>query len=135
MKNDRSNQEHISRSKHETRQYAIGMRIARLCYSIYKDGSSNRSFEREILKAALNGVDVGGINHSKDFPVKYRQFVAAEVYQNLLKFLNTRMEQAGFKPPINVQANCQRTRQFTSLITIVPGSCVVDIYLPGPICC
>ena len=114
------------------------MRIARLCYSIYKDGSSNRSLG-EILKVALNGVDVGDINHSKAFPVKYRPFVAAEITQNLLKFLSTRMEQAGFKPPINVQAdkgtNCLRTRQFTSSITIVPGSpaLLTSIYLGQPV--
>ena len=49
------------------------------------------------------------------------------------------MKQTGFKPPINVQAdkgtNCHRTRQFTSLITIIPGSpaLLTYIYLGQPV--
>ena len=32
-----------------------------------KDGSSKGSFEKEILKAVLNGADMGDINHNKKF--------------------------------------------------------------------
>ena len=33
-----------------TREYAVGMRIARLCYAGYLIGSSKRNFEQEIVK-------------------------------------------------------------------------------------
>ena len=71
------NKEEVAQSKTETREFSIGMRIARICYSMYKDGAAKRSFETEILKAALNGTDVGDINHSKEFPSNFRPYVAA----------------------------------------------------------
>ena len=46
------------------RNHDVGMRIARICYSEYKEGNSKRHFEQEILKADLNGCDMGDINHS-----------------------------------------------------------------------
>ena len=48
----------------ESREFTVGTRIARICYAMYQDGSSKKSFEKEILKAKLNGADVGDINHS-----------------------------------------------------------------------
>ena len=36
-------------------------------------------FEKEVLKAILNGTDLGDLNHSKNFPEKLRTFVASEV--------------------------------------------------------
>jgi hypothetical protein len=57
------------------RVYEVGMRIARNCYDAYKGGRSKRNFEQEILKAVLNGCDMGDINHLDQFPRKFRPFV------------------------------------------------------------
>ena len=46
------------------------MRIARICYSLYK-GGSKRSFEVEVLKRIQDGLDMGDINHSQNFPYKF----------------------------------------------------------------
>ena len=82
---------------------------------MYKDGSSKRSFENDVLKAVLNRADMGDIIHSKDFPVLFRPFVVAQVSQRLTKYFGTRLEQTGFSPTINIQAdkgtNYHRTRQ------------------------
>ena len=92
-----------------------------------------------MLKSALNGTDIGDLNHSKDFPPKFRPFVAKEVSKNLTTFFTTRQVQTGFKPPVNVQAdkgtNCRRTRQFTSVITIIPNSpsLLTHVYLGQPV--
>ena len=56
----------------KSRVHEVGMRIARICYAGYKGGSSKRNFEQEILKAVLNGCDLGDINHSDQFPRKFR---------------------------------------------------------------
>ena len=125
--------------KFESRCHVVGLRIGRLCYDIYKDGSSMRSFEKEVVKAVLNGTDLGDLNHSKHFPDNFRKFVAAEVRMRTVGFLGTRLPQTGFLPPINVQADkgttVHNTRQFTTVTTITPGSASLlsVVYLGQPI--
>ena len=125
--------------KFESRCHEVGLRIARLCYDIYKDGSSMRSFEKEVVKAVLNGTDLGDLNHSKRFPDKFREFVAAEVRKRTVGFLGTRLPQTGFLPPLNIQADkgttVHNTRQFTTVTTITPGSASLlsVVYLGQPI--
>ena len=100
---------------------------------------SLRSFETEIVKAVKNGCDMGDLNHSKNFPSKFRPFVAEEVKSRKLQFLSTRLPQTGFLPPVNVQADkgttVHTTRQFTTVATIVPGSSslISIVYLGQPI--
>ena len=112
--------------KFESRCQEVGLRIARLCYDIYKDGSSMRSFEKEVVKAVFNGTDLGDLNHSRRFPDKFREFVAAEVRKRTVGFLGTRLPKTGFLPAVNVQADkgttVHNTRQFTTVTTITPGS-------------
>ena len=126
-------------SNRETRAHAVGMRIGRLCYAGYKIGSSKRNFENEILKCVLNGLDVGDINHSKEFYSNFMPFVSKEIEQRLTDYFGQRLEQTGFLPPVNVQADkgtsVHRTRQFTSIITVVPGSpeLLTNIYLGQPV--
>ena len=48
----------------DTKNHQIGMRIARICYSMYKEGKAERSFETEALKRIQDGLDMGDINHS-----------------------------------------------------------------------
>ena len=82
---------------------------------------------------------MGDINHSKEFPVLFRPFVVAQVSQRLTKYFGTRLEQTGFNPPVNIQAdkgtNYHRTRQFTSVVTIVPDSpsLLTFVYLGQPL--
>ena len=73
------------------------MRIARICYAGYNSGSSKRNFEQEILKAVLNGCDLGDINHSDQFPRTFRPFVRREIRNRTKEFLNSSLEQTGFE--------------------------------------
>ena len=56
------------------RNHEVGMRLARLCYVDYKEGNSKRHYEQEVLKAVQNGLDMGEINHSDQFPRMFRPF-------------------------------------------------------------
>ena len=119
--------------------HSIGMRIARLCYAGYQRGSSKRNFEQDIFILVLNGVDLGNINHSKEFYSEYMPYVSNEISGQVKRFFKSRLEQTGFRPPLNLQAdegtNCHRTRQFTSVVTIVPDSpsLLSVIYLGQPV--
>ena len=111
--------------KFEIRCQEVGLRIGRLCYDIYKDGSSMRAFEK-VLKAVLNGTDLGDLNHTKNVPEKFRTFVASEVKKRTAGFLSSRLPQTGFLPPQIVQADkgttVHNTRQFTTVANINPDS-------------
>ena len=63
------------------------MRIVRICYVEYKEGNSKRHFETEVLKAALNGTALGNLNHSDQFPRKFRPFVKSEIHERTKKKL------------------------------------------------
>ena len=125
--------------KFQSRCHKVGLRIARLCYDGYKSGASVRAFENDVMKAVLNDTDLGDLNHSKNFPDKFRSYVAAEVKKRTAGFLDQRLRQTGFLPPINVQADkgttVHSTRQFTTVSTITPGSesLISVIYLGQPI--
>ena len=121
------------------RSYDVGMRIARICYVEYKEGNSKRHFETEILKAVLNGVDMGDINHSDQFVRKFRPFVRREIHEKTKQFLNSRLEQTGFYPAMNISAdkgtNVHRSRQFTTAKCCVPNSpnLINSIFLGEPV--
>ena len=82
--------------KFTNRCFEVGMRISRLCYDIYKEGYSAHTFEKEVWKATLNWIDMGDINHSRNFPDKFRPFVAAEVRNRTTDFLSSRLLRLGF---------------------------------------
>ena len=125
--------------KFESRCHEVGLRIARLCYDGYKSGSSKREFEKEVIKAIMNCTDLGNPNNSKNFPERFRGFVAAEVKRRTAKFLNTRLPQTGFLPPVNIQADkgttVHNTRQFTTVSAFTPESesLISVVYLGQPI--
>ena len=83
--------------KCETREHAVGMRIARLCYAGYLIGSSKRNFEQETLKSVLNGLDVGGTNHSSEFYSNFMPFVSEQVTEKLKSFFSSRLDHTVFK--------------------------------------
>lgn len=102
---EKREREENERFRKETRGHAIGMRIARICYAGYQSGMSSRGYEKEILKAKLNGLDIGDINHSKEFYSNFRHFVANEVTHCLSSYFTSPLQQTGFLPPVNVQAD------------------------------
>ena len=115
------------------------MQVARLCYGGYLIGLCKRNVEQEILKSVLNGFDVRDINHSSEFHSNFMSFVSEQVTEKLKSFFSSRLEHTGFKPPVNLQAdkgtNVHITRQFTSVITVVPESpkLLTYIYLGQPV--
>ena len=88
---------------------------------ILPNESAKRNFEQEILNSVLN---VGDINHSSELYSNFMPLVSEQVTERLKNFFSSRLDHTGFKPPFNLQAdkgiNVHRTRQFTSVVTVVP---------------
>ena len=123
----------------KSRNTEVGMRIARICYFLFKKGGSERDYEIEVLRKINDGMDMGDLNHSHNFPPKYRPFVAKEIHKRMSSFLTSRMPQTGNLPPINVGVdkgtNKHRTRQFMTALTVVPDAekLLQPIYIGQPI--
>ncbi len=122
-----------------SRNYQVGMRIARICYFLFKTGGSERDFEIEVLRKINDGIDMGDLNHSHNFPPKFRPYIAKEIHRRMSTFLTSRMVQTGHLPPVNVGAdkgtNRHRTRQFMTALTVVPDAeeLLQPIYIGQPI--
>ena len=69
----------------------------------------------------------------------FMSFVSEQVTERFKTFFSSRLEHIGFKPPVNLQAdkgtNVHITRQFTSVVTVVPESpkLLTYIYLGQPV--
>ena len=75
---------------------------------------------------SANGCDIGYINHSYNCPPKFLRHVSKVIENNLKSYLNTRLVQTGYKPPLKVVADKatwqHQTRQLIGVVTIVPDS-------------
>ena len=123
MKNSKTEEEKV---KTTSINEEVGMRIGRNCYFLFYKGRPYIDFEDMILLQDLNGLYVGDINHSRKFPASYRPFVCNEVMDRVRNYLNSALQQTGFKPPINIAFDKatykHRPRQFVAAITVVPDA-------------
>ena len=125
--------------RNQEEEEAICMSISRIAYDSYQEGFSRRMFEKQILKATLNGCDMGDYNNSHYFFDEFRKHVAEEVQKSVHFFLHNKTKQTGFLPPLNIQAdkgtNVHQSRQFTTCAAVMPDSTdlIVNIYIGQPI--
>ena len=82
---------------------------------------------------------MGDLNHSDQFPRKFRTFVRNEIHTKTKQFFNSRLEQTGFEPAINISADkgtdVHRSRQFRTAKACVPNSpnLISSIFLGQPV--
>ena len=112
--------------KYSTRLHDVGMKVGRVAYHVCHSTLSFASFETELMLQNLNGVDIGDTNHSKIFARSLLPHFASKIDLRLKKFITTRLPQTGHIPAMNTSADKatykHRTRQFVSLVTIIPDS-------------
>ena len=59
----------LKSTKVAKRSDQVGMRLGTIAYQIMYHGEALTSYERKVAALSMNGVDVGNINHSKNFPI------------------------------------------------------------------
>ena len=117
----------------------VGMAIGRTCYHLYSKGRPFADFESSLFLQGLNGINIGNINHGKDFARNFLPHVADVVSRRVNKFISSPLLQTGHRPPLNISADKatykHRTRQFVSAVTVVPDSdkLIQYIFLGSPI--
>ena len=88
-----------------TRSRKIGLTVGRLGLLNLKEGMSYAAFERQVLVAHLNGVDVGTLNHSRAFiaGLCHSMFVANQ--QRIVQFLKGTDRVTGQRPVFALTAD------------------------------
>ena len=69
----------------QRRDKPAGMIVFRERYAGIKQSKSYLDFEEDMLKAKLNGVDVGDLNHSRKFVKKLDDSIYTEIKHNMKK--------------------------------------------------
>ena len=102
-----------------------GLNIGKIAMKNYLQGRPLTDFENDILIMKGAGGVVGDINHSRDFPAKYRKSVCRVINGRIKKFLQTPLKQTGHLPPVAVSADKGTykgtPRQFCGVVTVNPG--------------
>ena len=83
----------------QTRQEKIGLRLFRMRYQGIKHGKSRADFEEEVLKAHLNGEDVGDLNHSRFFGKSLDKAIYKSMKKSLKFNVNLNLDSTKQKRP------------------------------------
>jgi hypothetical protein len=70
--------------KKEGRLNKIGMLLSAIAYEIIFHGHSFRDYEKRVAILDMNGVDVGNLNHSRDFLTRFLN----TIYDRVSNFVN-----------------------------------------------
>lgn len=88
--------------KEELRNRRIGLILGTLAYYLLKLGRPHTDFVVLVAILAKCGVDVGELNHSKEFVAAWKLSCAEVIQRRLRKFFSTRLPQTGQLPPVKV---------------------------------
>ena len=127
------------RKESNARNKLVGMRCMRICYLDYQKARPFTDYEDHVALNSLGEIDMGNINHSRMFSMKFLPFVANVIQNRVKGFLSGRMIQTGFKPPVKIIADKDthkhRTRQLVAVLVVVPDAetLIQPIYLGHPV--
>ena len=108
----------------QSRQEKIGLRLFRMRYQGIKHGKSRADFEEEVLKAHLNGEDVGDLNHSRFFAKDLDKAIYKSMKKSLKFNVNLNLDSTKQKQPAGLVMDKmtpnKRTGQIHGVIIPVP---------------
>ena len=102
-----------------------GLNLGRAAVKNYLLGRPFTDYEKDVLIMKKSGGIVGEINHSAQFPAKFRKCVSRVVNARVCRFIKTPLKQTGHLPPVSLSADKGTykglPRQFCGIVTINPG--------------
>ena len=121
--------------KEDTRNKAVGMRIGRICYYMFKKGRPDSDFPTLLYLHSSNDSDIGDINHSPEYPSQFLPAVAGEIQSKVKCFLKKKLPQTGFRPACKILADKathkHRSCQLMGVVCAVPAGCILHQYSCG----
>ena len=108
----------------KSREEIVGMNVFRERYQGIKQGKNRVDFEEDMLKAKLNGLDVGDINHSRKFAKSLDDAIYDEVKYNIKKNMEMELDATKKKRPAGLLMDKmtpnRRTGQIHAVVVPVP---------------
>ena len=83
----------------------VALKLSSIAYFLVKAGRPDTDFPTLVYLHAVNGCDVGDINHCKNFPPKFLKHVAKVLKDKLASYLASRLAQTGKRPPCKIVAD------------------------------
>ena len=109
-----------------SREKRISRVLGDVSFYLGKKGRAYGDFPLIVNILAHAGVDVGDINHSEKFPLKFCKELESVIMERLKKFLSTPMVQTGQKTPVKGVADKATykhdSRMYGGVVTVVPDS-------------
>ena len=134
LKNAKLNAEYkkIEAQKH-SRNYDIGIGLARIRYNDIKHGNSYLSFEDSVVTANLNGTDTGDINNSRQFAKDITVYIKEVMDEKLKDAISTKLVSTGHNRQVGVISDKitpnKRTGHIMGLVLPVPENPLSEPFL------
>ena len=126
--------------KEKNRNKKIGKTLGRCIYKGLYTGSSQSHYPEDVAMLAKEGVDVGEMNHSREYAAKFGECLGEVVQTRVIEYLSSPLPQTGLRPPCKVVADKATHKHWsnnlTGVLTIVPGAdhLIQGIFLDAPRC-
>ena len=108
------------------REKRISKVLGDVCFFMAKKGRPYSDFPLLLNILSKAGVDVGDINHSEKFPLKFSKELEQVIMKRVQKYLSTPLSQTGQKPPVKGVADKATykhdSRMYAGVVTVVPDS-------------
>ena len=108
------------------REKRISKVLGDVCFFMVKQGRPYTDFPLLLNILSKAGVDVGDINHSDKFPLKFSKELEQVIMKRVQKYLSTPLSQTGQKPPVKGVADKATykhdSRMYAGVVTVVPDS-------------
>ena len=110
--------------KRDERKKTVGMNVFRERYTGIMQSKSRLDFEEDMLRAKMNGADVGDQNHSREFAKKLDGAIYKEMKEKMKESMNTKLVATEKKRPAGLMMDkmtpLRRTGQMHAVVIPVP---------------
>ena len=135
QKKEEIKQKNIIFKELKSRQVKIGLNVFRTRYQGIKQNKSRSSFEEDILKANLNGEDIGDINHSRFFAKDLDKAIYKTMKCDIQDNMNCMLDATQSKRPAGLVMDKmtpnKRTGQIHAIIIPIPENPLTkDLLVP-----
>ena len=101
------------------RQYKAGMNVFLERYQGIRQSKSRLNFEEDMLRAKMNGADVGDTNHSRIFAAKLDEAIYKEIKENMKENMGKELDATGKRRPAGLMMD-KMTGQMHAVAITVP---------------
>ncbi|XP_078495192.1 uncharacterized protein LOC108950546 [Ciona intestinalis] len=121
------------------RSQKVGHLLSSLAYQGFLEGDTFSSFERKVTVLQCAKVDVGDVNHGREFPTRLLPHVVTVLQSQLKKYIETPLPCTGRRMPFSIVADKLTHKRVTKQVTAIRipifsnGSLFKTVYLSSAV--